>query len=128
MYVRYIVPKRDEESHQLAGIFQAAYELRDQAVLDASAQSTLDSLLKWFRSHLPIPDRFSRSRRPRAHPNAICWMKEGSVQHFNKMRAIASLLDLHGVSTRILRTDRPGYVVYEDEYQIVAVPFQNTGA
>jgi hypothetical protein len=36
------------------------------------------------------------------------------------------LLERHGVRTEVLRTDRPGYVVYEDEYQVAAIPFRGT--
>jgi hypothetical protein len=33
------------------------------------------------------------------------------------------MLENHGVSVQMLKTERVGYVVYEDEYQIVAEPF-----
>jgi hypothetical protein len=37
---------------------------------------------------------------------------------------VVAILQNHGVSVRMLKTDRIGYVVYEDEYQIVAEPFR----
>jgi hypothetical protein len=41
---------------------------------------------------------------------------------------LAAVLEQHGVSVEMLRTSKPGYVVYEDRYQVVAVPFRDTGA
>jgi hypothetical protein len=128
MFVRFVVQFRDEDSRRLAGIFGAAYSLRDRRQLDEEEQGALENLLQWFKSHLPVPERFSRSKRNRARPEAICWLKEGKGQHFDKLRDLATLLERHGISTRSLRTDRPGYVVYEDQYQVAAVPFRDTGA
>jgi hypothetical protein len=36
------------------------------------------------------------------------------------------ILDNHGVPARTLKATQVGYVVYEDEYQIVAEPFADT--
>ena len=33
------------------------------------------------------------------------------------------ILQSHGINVSILKTERVGYVVYEDEFQIVAEPF-----
>lgn len=38
---------------------------------------------------------------------------------------MAALLGDYGVFVQVLKTSRPGYVVYEDEFQIVAEPFSN---
>jgi hypothetical protein len=32
----------------------------------------------------------------------------------------------HGISVRMLKADRVGYIVYEDDFQIVAEPFADT--
>jgi hypothetical protein len=38
-------------------------------------------------------------------------------------RELAAILEAHDIRTEMLTTDRPGYVVYEDDYQVVAEPF-----
>ncbi len=42
------------------------------------------------------------------------------------MRAFAEILERHGMAVRMIHTDRPGYVLYEDEFQIAAYPFADT--
>jgi hypothetical protein len=32
------------------------------------------------------------------------------------------------VAVEMITTERPGFLVYEDEYQVVAEPFADTGA
>jgi hypothetical protein len=36
------------------------------------------------------------------------------------------ILEAHGVVVERIRTQRPGYIVYEDEHQVAAYPFADT--
>jgi hypothetical protein len=104
-------------------VFQAGYRLRDAGRLDAPRR--FDTLLEWFNRHLPVPLRFRRPAGRQAHRHAICWFRNEAVEHVGKVRELAALLEQHGVPTRKLRTRRPGYVVYEDRFQVAAVPFRD---
>jgi hypothetical protein len=126
MFLRFVGPVRDEDSHRLTGVFQAAYRLRDRGSLSSGDEARLASLCRWFGANLPVPSRFSRSRRPRARGNAVCWFKRDAADHIGRVWEIGSLLENHGVVVRLLWTNRPGYLVYEDRYQVAAVPFRDT--
>ena len=45
------------------------------------------------------------------------------MEHISKMREMAAILESHGQAVRMLKADLVGYVVYEDDWQIVAEPF-----
>src|ERR1019366_3724354 len=51
---------------------------------------------------------------------------DSAQERIGKMREMVALLEHHDVSVRMIKTTRPGYVVYEDEFQIVAVPFADS--
>ena len=85
------------------------------------------NLRKWFKEHLEKPKSFSRSRKPRATRVALSWFKDTAKLHIAKMYEFAAILEAHGVHVEVIRTTRPGYVVYEDEHQITAEPFSETG-
>ena len=42
------------------------------------------------------------------------------------MRVLVQILVAHGIVVEVLRTERPGYIVYEDAYQVAAEPFKET--
>jgi hypothetical protein len=126
MFVRYVVLFRDEDSHRRMGVLHAADRLRYQNLFDEHELRHWETLRRWFNMHMPVPNRFSRSRRPHAHCNAICWLKSNAVEHSAKLGELAALLERQGVVTEVLRTKRPGYIVYEDAYQVAAVPFRDT--
>jgi hypothetical protein len=126
MFIRYVVAGRDEDSHRLLGVFHAAHRARHQGLFDEEESRQYEGLRRWFATHLPVPARFSRSRRPHAPGNAVCWLKADAAEHADKLRALAAMLERHGFVTQMLWTRRPGYLVYEDDYQVAAVPFRDT--
>ena len=69
--------------------------------------------------------RFTASKGPfyRKKSRALSWFKDSAREHIAQARNLAAILQNHCVPVRMLKTDRVGYVVYEDEYQVVAEPF-----
>jgi hypothetical protein len=128
MFVRFVILCKHERSHCLTGVFQAARLVGDRGSLGYYEEQRYDELCHWFNRHLPVPGRLSRSRRRAACRNAVCWFKAEATEYIDKVRAITALLQRCGIPTEMLRTGRPGYVVYEDAYQVAAVPFRGTRA
>jgi len=75
---------------------------------------------------LKRPARLTWSGRPNATERAVTWLKMGAVEHVSRMRQLVTLLEHKDVAVEELRTDKPGYIVYEDEHQVAAVPFSET--
>ena len=125
MYLRFVVADVDEDSHMRLGIFQAIAKLEDHGKLCPHEKSESDFIEKWFEENLLEPTRFTTSKPPyyRKQNTAISWFKDGADEHIRHVRSLAAILENHGVSVEMLTTDRVGYVVYEDEFQIVAEPF-----
>jgi hypothetical protein len=126
MYVRFVVGKRDEQSGRRQGLFYAAYELANHGALSREELTALDDIHEWFAKNLTEPTRASWSARPHAKGQALSWFKESAVAHVSKMRSLQAVLKEHGVFADVLRTARPGYVVYEDDHQVLAYPFADT--
>jgi len=53
----------------------------------------------------------------------VCWFKDTAKEHIAKAREMSCILGQNNIHVRVIKTQRPGYVVYEDEYQVVAEPF-----
>jgi hypothetical protein len=124
MFLRFETYRLDLDSGMPEGLFTQAYALFDSDHLPESQRLAIDEHLSWFRKNLPIPDRFSRKRNS-SHKKAhgIAWFKDTAVHPLARMRELARLVEDLGYSVRVVRTSRPGYIVYEDEYQVIAEPF-----
>lgn|SRR5487761_49040 len=125
MYLRFVVADIHHDSGKELGIFHAVGQLRDDGTLSYHEEEQHDLILQWFDENLEKPARFTASKPPfyRKKSKAISWFKDSAHEHLDRARALVAILHNHGVSVRMLKTERAGYVVYEDEYQIVAAPF-----
>jgi hypothetical protein len=125
MYLRFVVADLDEDSGMELGIFHAVGNLREDGKLYSYEQEQHDQIRKWFNENLQKPTRFTASKPPfyRKKNKAISWFKDNAHEHIARARSLVAILLNHGVSVQMLKTERVGYVVYEDEYQIVAEPF-----
>jgi hypothetical protein len=132
--VRYAGPEMDEDSGQPVGAFQLAARLANGGGLDERMYTLLQATKRWFNQNLDCPRRFSHHRdgwRRSAsgswvrNPIAISWFKPTAEMHLKKMSVIIDILRASGIQIQEHRAHRPGYVTYEDEFQLVAVPFSD---
>ncbi|TQV71265.1 hypothetical protein [Denitrobaculum tricleocarpae] len=129
VFLRFVIQRNHPESGVFLGVFGAAYELLDDNTTPHWDNERITALLCWFGENLARPTRFNRTKsKGHYHRSAkgISWLKSSAQDHISKMRELITLLESYGHVTEQIRTQRPGYIVYEDEYQIVAEPFSDT--
>jgi hypothetical protein len=125
-YVRFVTADLDEDSGRRRGVFQAVADLAEAGEWRDYEAEELQVLRQWFNDHLEAPDRFSRSRRSDAAPRAISWFKSSATEHVRRMYMLCRILTEHGIPTETITSARPGYIVFEDDHQIAAIPFAET--
>jgi hypothetical protein len=127
VYIRFVIGEIHPDSLTETGVFHVAYRLRDESALYEYEEGFLRELLKWFSENLETPSKFTNSKPPyhSKKTKAISWFKDSAVEHIAKLRDIIAILQNHGIAVRMITTDRPGYVAYEDEHQIVAESFSD---
>ena len=126
MFVRFVIAKLDARSGRRQGLFQAAAALRDSRSLTEHEEERLQEIREWFNQNLERPTRLSLSAKPNSKAQVIGWFKDTATEHISKMYAFSAVLELHDIPVEVLKTERPGYVVYEDDFQVAAYPFADT--
>jgi hypothetical protein len=103
------------------GIFRSAYDLLASESLDAREHRRLQAKVEWFERYLSVPKgrAFERSR-------AVCWFKQEGRWYIWRAWRLAIFLKERGYCVEMIRTKKPGYVTYEDAFQVVAIPFADT--
>jgi hypothetical protein len=125
MFLRFVTSEVHEESHEALGVFQAAFRLRNNGALSEQEEAAFEEIREWFSRNLKRPARFTSAKPPfyRKRQNGISWFKDSAQEHISKIREMAALLERHDVAVRMIKSIRPRYIVYEDDFQIVAAPF-----
>ncbi len=122
-YLRLCLVRRDERFHLQQGFLRAAGRLRNSGTMSEEDSARLRETLRWFNRNLPAPRRLRRV-------HAVFWFKAEIVRErpelLRKIAELGRLLILSRHRLMWIKTDRPGKVVYEDAYQVAAVPFTET--
>lgn len=105
-------------------MFHAVWNLRDAGKLHAYEENQHDMVRWWFSTNLERPWRLTAAKTAfhRKKSRALSWFKDNAIEHITQIRELVAILDNRGVHVRSLKAKRVGYVVYENEYQIVAGP------
>ena len=128
-FIRFVLARRDPESGVEEGVFGTAYRLRDSSSVDDEDRRVLTELLRWFGDNLATPDRFNRSKSKgfyRRTTRGIAWFRDSAADCLSRMHRMRAILEKYGHPVTMLAESRVGYVVYEDELQVVAEPFSDT--
>ncbi len=128
-FLRFVLPGQHPDSGARDGVFEAAYQLSQSGALPEAQQRELDDLLQWFEEHLDTPTRFNKTRSKgwyRRSPKGISWLKPTAEAHLERLRYLVAILKGNGLQVCMIKTRNPGYVVYEDDHQVVAEPFKDT--
>lgn len=125
-YIRFVTSETHPPFGHRTGVFDALYEVVDNENTAGDSVELGQTYIDWFRRNLPTPYRFSRSKNPHAQEVALSWFKPTATEQIVKFREVVAFVEQHGHHVVALKTKRPGYIVYEDEFQIVATPFSDT--
>jgi hypothetical protein len=125
--LRFVLPDTHPDTGVRDGIFGAPYDLCDGNRISVSDRQALEGLLFWFDDNLATPARFNRSKSKsydRRRTAGVSWLKSAASEHLTKMRALATILQKNGYQVSQISTARPGYVIFEDDHQVIAEPFR----
>jgi hypothetical protein len=126
VFLRFVTSEIDRRSGVEAGVFGAACGLYYSDRLPDYEDERLGELIVWFNRNLRTPSRFSRSSRSHGSGRAICWFRPTAREHLARIYEMVVILEDNGVFIRRIKAPKVGYVVYEDDHQVVAEPYADT--
>ncbi|MCO5113909.1 MAG: hypothetical protein M9899_07020 [Bdellovibrionaceae bacterium] len=127
MFLRFVVGEIDHRSGREKGIFSIAYDILR---LDQAPEYELNEIKKslfWLETHLPAAKKFSRKKNiGDKNTQGISWIKSDANEIVKRLYELKDIIERHGYQVEVIKTQRPGYIVYEDRFQIVAEPFRES--
>jgi hypothetical protein len=106
------------------GIFNAAEFIWDDNSTSDVDERLLKDIYAWFKQNLDVPKHFHSDYRTIGwERNALSWFKDSAKEHIIKMRDLIEILERYDLIVERIATKHPGQIVYEDDYQISAIPW-----
>jgi hypothetical protein len=102
-------------------LFCTANKLLDDEVLADYEYGALIETMRWFDAHLKDPFDYRLDPASLAD-KSICWFRSSAHEHLAKAWEIVAILEARDIFVWTIKCDQPGYVIYQDEVQVLAYP------
>jgi hypothetical protein len=103
------------------GIFVAVDHLRRADRLTEDEEELYFDVDDWFTVHLPNPPFYEDGNTV----GAVTWFKTSSTGEMRRrLEPLCHILDKYGVTWTLAESEDPGTIIYEDGFQVGAVPYQ----
>ena len=126
MYLRFESYLQDRDYKYRLGIFQAAFSLRDNECVSDYAREAMREDIEWYKENLPSPDEYYfRLRRFKSYEAlGVCWFKYQATDMIRRAYIMKNRLEDWGYPILVLKSRKPGWIKYQDDYQIVVNPYR----
>ncbi len=103
------------------GIFVAVDHLRRADRLTEGEEELYLEIDDWFRAELPNPPFYADGNTV----GAVTWFRRSaSEEMLKRLEPLCGLLDKYGVPWVAAEASDPGTVIYQDQFQVGAIPHQ----
>ena len=130
MYLRFVTERVSQHDGRRQGFFQTCYSVWRAPETPDYVAEEIRCLLDWFEANLDEPAAFDKSTSKKnivnRHAVGLSWFRPEASEHIAKAFEAAAIIEEFGFPVTVLKSTRPGYIVFEDTFQIVAIPFADT--
>mgnify|MGYP000532362046 CR=1 FL=1 len=118
-FFRFCADYESPYTNQPYGIFIAVWHLIRDKKVSGEDESAYWRAREWFESNLPIPPYYENGNPEKA----ITWFKQSAMEGaiVKELELYKNIARKHGTSIRLVSSDAPGKIIYEDEYQIATI-------
>jgi hypothetical protein len=116
-YIRFVAGTNRQSPRHQHGVVTELRMLRDSGEVAGDEADYINELFDWINDELPCPPFVASDWSP----DAISWFKDSAQAIISRFRDMIALLEIHGRPVRTITTMDPGSIVYEDDFQVVAV-------
>jgi hypothetical protein len=124
MYIRFITQFINDDNEYETGIFHALRHICEHSLTSKEDVNELKALNRWFNANLDKPTKFSNATNKNPASISLSWFKDTAKEHLLKTNDIIKILERYDLIIERLISKNPGYIVYEDDHQVSAIPFK----
>ncbi len=84
----------------------------------------LKELSGWFNQNLEKPTRFSKGSSKNNADVSLSWFKDSAKEHISRIQDFIEIAQKYDILIERITSKNPGYIVFEDEHPVSAVPFK----
>ena len=114
-YIRFIVTTDHSSLTRCTGVVASLRILGEEDKLPDYHKQYAASIFEKLNNEMPCPPFDDND-----WSDCVCWFKDTAQEWISVFRDIIAILEDSDIQVHTLTTDRPGMIVYEDEFQVVS--------
>lgn len=122
MYIRFETNICFQGTQYKKGIFAAMGDLKRMNRMSKEEKIWYENIADWFNKNLSNPSCFDLPVPNDIKFRAKSWFVFSQSDFLSNSRAVAELLQKHGIIVNELLSENPGTILYEDSFQVVVLP------
>ncbi len=123
-YVRFQSAERSDRLGIHIGVFGLVNMLYNRSLLSDRDLRVRRARLDWFNRACTDPASVDPTvYQTGRNPGPVSWFDSAATHLVRGMREHCEILDRHGIAWERVESDDPGRALYEDEHQVVVVPY-----
>ena len=115
-FVRFIVITDHDDRTRCTGVVASLRILGEEGKLPDYHVAYSREIFDKLNADMPCPPFETKN----IDSDGVCWFKSTATKWIAAFRDIVAILEDSDIQTRMLHTDTPGMIIYEDEIQVVA--------
>lgn len=118
----------DDFENEEKGFFNSVRYLNENGILEEDRKQQLQDNLEWIEKNLKKHPDFHFLEDGNPLHLTMSWLKDNATEHISRMSKLKEILEENDILVEVLEVDTPGKIIYEDEYQVVTIPFADAYA
>ena len=116
MYLRFVAGIESESATKQHGLFTEIQYLKDDKLLLDYQYELVKEVFEYFNKNLPVPPY----KKKNISKSGVAWFKDSATSFISRMWDLVAILEQNEINVRVMKIEKPGMSLYEDDFQVVA--------
>ncbi len=117
-YTRYVIDDGERDDGEMDGVITILMDKVKEKIVDAYDSQLYEEVMSWYNEVVPVPPYYAN--RGYWTINSLAYWKSDRREIHEYMFSLIGICERVNLKTKVILTNDPGFILYEDAFQVVA--------
>ena len=117
-YTRYVIDDGESDDDEMDGVITILKAKIKEGIVDTHDSQLYEEVMSWYNEVLPVPPY--NANRGYWTINSLAYWKSDQREIHEYMFSLVGICERINLKTKVILTNDPGFILYEDAFQVVA--------
>lgn len=117
-YTRYVIDDGERDDGEMDGVITILMDKVKEKIVDTYDSQLYEEVMSWYNEVVPVPPYYAN--RGYWTINSLAYWKSDRREIHEYMFSLIGICERVNLKTKVILTNDPGFILYEDAFQVVA--------